>query len=159
MKYEIVKMPERLAAGISARTDNHAADVGKVISGLWDRFYRCGFYKGIPNKADGKTIGLYTEYAGGVDDPYTVMVCCAVTGEEIPGCELCRIPAGLYAKCIVACSMDKAAEKVAEAWQEIWKTKLPRAYICDYEEYQNTGREETEIHIYIGLKGDANVEI
>ena len=48
---------------------------------------------------------------------------------------------------------NKITQKaLAEFWQELWKMDLPRAYQCDFEEYQNDSMEECEIHIYIGLK-------
>ena len=41
---------------------------------------------------------------------------------------------------------------VAAAWQEIWQMDLPRSFVCDFEEYQDDQMEDTEIHIYVGLK-------
>ena len=29
---------------------------------------------------------------------------------------------------------------------------LPRAFVCDFEEYQDDSMENAEIHIYVGLK-------
>ena len=51
--------------------------------------------------------------------------------------------------------MQKA---VAEFWQELWKMKLDRSFICDFEEYQNGGIDDCEIHIYIGLNTDSVME-
>ena len=48
MDYEIVTLPEKKAAGITARTNNHAPDMGSVIGGLWERFYARGIYASIP---------------------------------------------------------------------------------------------------------------
>ena len=42
MNYEIVTLPEKKAAGITARTNNHASDMGSVIGGLWESFYAKG---------------------------------------------------------------------------------------------------------------------
>ena len=44
-------------------------------------------------------------------------------------------------------------QAVAAAWQEIWQMDLPRAFQCDFEEYQNGSGENAEIHIYVGLAG------
>ena len=60
-----------------------------------------------------------------------------------------RIPEGRYARFIVRGDMVKA---VAAAWQEIWQMDLPRSFVCDFEEYQDDQMEDTEIHIYVGLK-------
>ena len=48
MNYEIVTLPEKKAAGITARTNNHAPDMGSVIGGLWESFYAKGVYDSIP---------------------------------------------------------------------------------------------------------------
>ncbi len=42
MEYEIVTLEEKIAAGVSARTNNTASDMGAVIGGLWSRFYNQG---------------------------------------------------------------------------------------------------------------------
>ncbi len=156
MNYEIVTLQEKLVAGITARTNNHAPDMGMVIGGLWARFYQGGIYESIPDKADEKAIGLYTDYAGDADDDYTAMVCCTVTKEpKHSAYELRRIPAGPYAKFVITCHMRTAVEEVAKAWREIWRMDLPRTFICDFEEYQDSHMEHTEIHLYIGLKEEA----
>ena len=59
------------------------------------------------------------------------------------------IPAGRYAKFIVKGDMHQA---VAGFWQQLWEMDLPRSFVCDFEEYQNSSMDEAEIHIYIGLK-------
>ena len=61
MNYEIVYLEEKTVEGITARTNNHASDMGMVIGGLWNRFYQEGVYENIKEKADRKAIGLYTE--------------------------------------------------------------------------------------------------
>ncbi len=128
MKYEIVTLEEKIAVGISARTNNLSPDMGAVIGGLWNRFYN--------EKAD-----------------YTTVVACE-TSEEPPQemrgqYTVCRIPAGRYARFIVHGDMVQA---VAAAWQEIWQMDLPRTFRCDFEEYQNDCMDQAEIHIYVGLK-------
>ena len=160
MNYEIVTLQENLVSGIAARTNNDSPDMGRVIGGLWNRFYQGGIYESIPNKTDNKAIGLYTDYAGGATDDYTAMVCCTVTKEsKISECEFRKIPAGPYAKFVITCSMRTAVAAVGKAWQEIWKINLPRTFICDFEEYQDDNLEHTEIHLYIGLKEKEKNEI
>ena len=160
MNYEIVTLQEKLVSGIAARTNNDSPDMGRVIGGLWNRFYQGGIYESIPNKTDNKAIGLYTDYAGGATDDYTAMVCCTVTKEsKISECEFRKIPACPYAKFLITCSMRTAVAAVGKAWQEIWKINLPRTFICDFEEYQDDNLEHTEIHLYIGLKEKEKNEI
>ncbi len=64
MEYEIVTLKEKIAVGISARTNNLSPDMGAVIGGLWNRFYNEGIYASIPEKANAKALGIYTDFAG-----------------------------------------------------------------------------------------------
>lgn len=149
MEYEIVTLNERIAAGISARTNNGHPDMPAVIGGLWKTFYD-SVYDAIPCKAHKKALGIYTEYAGNEKSDYTAMVACETTEEPKEGdYAVCRIPAGRYARFVVRGHMVQA---VAAAWQEIWQMDLPRSFQCDFEEYQNDCMDNGEIHIYVGLK-------
>lgn len=56
--------------------------------------------------------------------------------------------AAFMEKGVVKGDMQKA---VADAWKEIWRMDLPRAFVCDFEEYQNDDMKHGEIHIYISL--------
>ncbi|WP_079423340.1 GyrI-like domain-containing protein [Clostridium oryzae] len=151
MEYEIVNLEEKIIVGLSARTNNMAPDMGIVIGGLWQQFYSNSVYEAVQNKKNDKALGIYTDYAGNEKDDYTVIVACEVTdAEAIPeGAVKGTIPTGKYAKFIVKGDMHKA---VAAFWQQLWNMNLPRNFICDFEEYQNSDMENAEIHIYIGLK-------
>lgn len=151
MNYEIVELGEKKAAGIKARTNNTLPDMGMVIGELWGRFYSQGIYAAIPGKVNSKALGVYTEYAGDEQSDYTILVSCEVDGKEpLPSdIELITLPAGKYARFIAKGDMHEA---VAKCWQEIWNMDLPRSFVCDFEEYQDGGMDEAEIHIYVGLK-------
>lgn len=150
-EYEIVTLEGKIAAGVSARTNNTSPEMGTVIGGLWNRFYKEGIYDSIPKKTNAKALGIYTDYAGDEKADYTAFVGCET--DETPAennLAVCRIPAGRYAKFVVRGNMVQA---VAETWQAIWQMDLPRAFQCDFEEYQNDDmRDNAEIHIYVGLK-------
>ena len=152
MEYQIVTLEEKIAVGLAARTNNLSPDMGAVIGGLWNRFYNEGVYASIPDKVNAKALGIYTAYAGDEKSDYTAMVACETTGEpQGEDYAVCRIPAGRYAKFVIHGDMVQA---VAAAWQEIWRMQLPRAFQCDFEEYQDGSMENAEIHIYVGLTGD-----
>jgi len=152
MKYDIVNLKEKTVVGLSARTNNTAPDMGMVIGNLWKRFYQNGIYASIPNKENGKSLGIYTDYAGNEKDDYRVVVACEAKPTDaaiLPeGTEVRVLPAGRYAKFVVKGDMQKA---VADFWQQLWEMDLPRSFFCDFEEYQNSDMEQAEIHIYIGL--------
>ena len=150
MEYEIVTLEEKIAVGVSARTNNASPDMGAVIGGLWNCFYNEGVYASVPDKANAKALGIYTEYEGDEKEDYTAMAACETSAEpKGENYAVCRIPAGKYAKFVIHGDMVQA---VGAAWQEIWKMNLPRAFQCDFEEYQDDCMENAEIHIYVGLK-------
>ena len=127
--------------------------MGKTIGGLWQRFYSPEIYSKIKKKDGAKACGIYTDYSSDEKGDYTVSVMCEVeagASESLPeGAEIRRIPKGKYAKFVVKGNQVTA---VQEFWRELWKTSLDRAFVCDFEEYQNGDPENAEIHIYIGLK-------
>ena len=151
MNYERVDLKEKKVVGLAARTNNGSPDMESVIGGLWERFFGSGIYSSIGNKSNHKALGIYRDYAGNETDDYTVVAACEVEAvDEIPaGAVAGTIPAGPYARFIVRGDMKLA---VAEFWQELWKLDLPRSFVCDFEEYQDSKTEDAEIHIYIGLK-------
>ena len=150
MEYEIVTRKEMITAGISARTGNHAPEMMQVIGKLWNRFFNEGMYEAIPGKVNGRALGIYTDYAGHEKSEYTVLTACEVerepAGEEFA---VCRIPAGRYARVTVKGEVHQA---VAQGWEEIGRMDLPRAFLCDFEEYMDSQTDHAKIHIYIGLR-------
>ena len=90
------------------------------------------------------------EYGSDETKDYTTVVACETAKEPSEGTyTLCKIPAGRYAKFVIYGDMVQA---VSQAWKEIWQMDLPRAFVCDFEEYQDDSMENAEIHIYVGLK-------
>ena len=152
MKYEIVELEEKVVTGIKIKTTNQDGKAIQDIGMTWQKLFANGIYEKIPNKVNGKTIGLYTEYEGDYTKPYTFIAGAEVSkevqiGEEI---ESIIIPKGKYAKFVITGDVQNS---VGQAWQEIWNMDLKRKYTCDFEEYQNNSEDmlKQEIHIYIAL--------
>ena len=152
MKYEIVELEEKVITGIRIKTTNQDGKAMQDIGITWQKLFANGIYEKIPNKVNGKTIGLYTEYEGDYTKPYTFIAGAEVSkkvqiGEEI---ENIIIPKGEYAKFVITGDVQNS---VGQAWQEIWNMNLKRKYTCDFEEYQNNSEDmqKQEIHIYIAL--------
>ncbi len=152
MKYEIVELEEKIITGIRIKTTNQDGKAMQDIGITWQKLFANGIYEKIPNKVNGKTIGLYTEYEGDYTKPYTFIAGAEVSqeiqmSEEI---ESIMIPKGKYAKFIITGDVQNSVGKV---WQEIWNMELKRKYTCDFEEYQNNSEDmlKQEIHIYIAL--------
>lgn len=153
MKYEIVELEEKVVAGIKIKTTNEDGKAMQDIGMTWQKLFANGIYEKIPNKVNGKTIGLYTEYEGDYTKPYTFIAGVEVSQEVQMGEELesIIIPKGKYAKFIITGDVQNS---VGQAWQEIWNMDLKRKYTCDFEEYQNNSEDmqKQEIHIYIALE-------
>jgi predicted transcriptional regulator YdeE len=146
MNYEIVTLTEKIVAGVGATTGNSDPNMGKIISGLWDKLYQEGVNAAIKNKVNEYAIGLYSDYTA---DSYCVTVGNEVSKAENPELVVKTIPAGRYAKFSVHGHMERA---VAEAWGEIWQMDLNRSFTGDFEEYLTCDIENCDIDIYIALK-------
>ncbi len=152
MKYEIVELEEKVVTGIRTKTTNQDGKAIQDIGITWQKLFADGIYEKIPNKVNGKTIGLYTEYEGDYTKPYTFIAGAEVSGEVQIGEEVKSIiiPKGKYAKFVI---IGDVQNSIGQAWQEIWNMDLKRKYTCDFEEYQNNSEDmqKQEIHIYIAL--------
>lgn len=154
MMYEYVELPAKTVVGLAARTNNHDPQMGQTVGGLWQRLWG-GLYEQIAQKTDNHTIGLYSDYADGVDGDYTVTVGCAVSSaaQQPAGTVVKTIPAGRYLKMVV---VGDQVEAVGKAWAEIWQLPLERTYTGDFEEYVSVDAEgQCEIHLYIAVREEA----
>lgn len=151
MNYEIVTLESKRVTGISARTSNSSPDMRAVIGSLWQRLYSPENAGKISGRVNEKSIGLYTGYANGAEGEYTVMTGFETAASSENSCETIVIPGGKYAKFTVCGNMVTA---VNDFWAELWKMDIPRAFTCDFEEYQNADPENCVIHIYISLTDD-----
>lgn len=151
MNYEVVTLEEKIVVGVSAITSNNDPKMGEIIGGLWDKLYNDsdGVGAGIKNKIDQFAIGLYSDYAGGVDGEFCVTAGNQVSKAENDSLSVKIIPAGKYAKFAVHGNMEKA---VADAWGKIWQLPLDRTFTGDFEEYLNCDFENADINIYIAIK-------
>ncbi len=149
MKYEIMEMEEKTAAGIEIRTNNFSSDVYEAIGKLWEKFYSEAYNK-IEYKINGRALGIYTEYEGDEKEDYTMMTACEVSSDkQSSDIIIKKIPKGKYAVFTIRGDVRTA---VGEFWQELWKMNLNRNFIFDYEEYCEGTIEDCVIKIYIGIK-------
>lgn len=150
MNYEIVFLEEKNVVGFSARTNNNSPEMGKIISGLWQRLYMPENVGKVNSRTNQKALGIYTDYSSDECGDYTAVAGFEVSdGRQQESFDFIKIPAGKYAKFVVKGNMITA---VQEFWQKLRETELERSFVCDFEEYQNADPENAEIHIYIGLK-------
>src|ERR1700723_897381 len=86
--------------GIAVRTSNaEQMTAAKPIGKLWERLFKEGVLAAIPNKADGKIVAVYAEYASDKDGEYTYLLGARVRKvESVPaGMTAKNVPGGRYA--------------------------------------------------------------
>lgn len=155
MKYEVVTLKQKKVIGLSARTNNHSAEMPAIIGGLWQKFYQGGVFTSIQNKSSQTALGIYSDYEGNQDNDYTITVGSEVSSSDNLPKDCCSlsIPAGKYAKFTVNTTMQNGPADVGAVWAQIWATPLDRTFIADFEEYLAPSSDGSEVvNIYIGLK-------
>ena len=149
MEYKVIELEEKLVSGIEVRTNNFSENVYEVIGGLWKKFYSETYNK-IENKVNGRSLGIYTEYENDEKGDYTMMTACEISSSDKNNDMIIKkIPAGKYA---VFTIRGDVRTEVGKFWEQLWKMKLDRTFICDYEEYCEGTMEDCLINIYIGIK-------
>lgn len=149
MEYKVIELEEKLVSGIEVRTNNFSENVYEVIGGLWEKFYSETYNK-IENKVNGRSLGIYTEYENDEKGDYTMMTACEISSSgKNNDMIIKKIPAGKYA---VFTIRGDVRTEVGKFWEQLWKMKLDRTFICDYEEYCEGTMEDCLINIYIGIK-------
>ncbi len=148
--------------GIEARTSNAREMNGTgVIGKMWDRLRNEKLLSQIHNRADGRTVALYTDYESDKDGPYTYVLGAKVTSaKDIPAGMVSRkIESGTYA--MFTAEGGPPPRMVVDLWKRIWSLEkagpLSRAYKTDFEVYgsphQTESKEpDTHIDVYVGLK-------
>ena len=149
MEYKVIELEEKLVSGIEVRTNNFSENVYEVIGGLWEKFYSETYNK-IENKVNGRSLGIYTEYENDEKGDYTMMTACEISSSDKNNDMIIKkILAGKYA---VFTIRGDVRTEVGKFWEQLWKMKLDRTFICDYEEYCEGTMEDCLINIYIGIK-------
>lgn len=149
MEYKVIELEEKLVSGIKVRINNFSENIYEVIGGLWEKFYSETYNK-IENKVNGRSLGIYTEYENDEKGDYTMMTACEISSSDKNNDIIIKkIPAGKYA---VFTIRGDVRTEVGKFWEQLWKMKLDRTFICDYEEYCEGTMEDCLINIYIGIK-------
>ena len=104
----------------------------------------------IEDKFSDVIYAVYYNYSGDHNDPYHYFIGCqvpeATTVED--GLSILNVPAARYTR---VTAKGKMPDCVATAWMKIWKSKMPRAYIADFEVYDERARdwENAEVDIFL----------
>lgn len=145
--YEIVRRPQQYIIGLLVRTDNEKAmkDIPEVTAKFQE-----GWQEKIKNCVNDDIICAYMDYDEDYTKPYSYIIGCVVTScDIIPAGMVCKeLAAGLYAKIEV---FGEYPDSLIAAWEDIWDLDIERAYITDYELYDEHFIEENDYYFVIYL--------
>lgn len=151
MSVTIENQNKKFFIGLELRTNN--AECSLAMPSHKDRFFKENIPSKIPGKINGNILALYTDYEGDHTKPYSWILGCEVSNlDEIPeGLVGKVIPESKYA---VYTTQGDFPQGLIAAWQNIWKSKLPRAYTSDFEVYRSSfhPQNDPEVKVYIALE-------
>lgn len=151
MNQIIEHQKEKQFIGLELRTNNE--DCSSAMPAHKDRFFKENIPSKIPNKINGNILALYTDYEGDYTKPYSWILGCEVSSlEQVPeGLVGKVIPASRY---VVYTTKGEFPQGLIAAWQDIWKSNLPRSYTSDFEVYRSDfdPQRNPEVKIYIAIE-------
>ena len=149
MNHKTISLAAFTVAGISLRASN---DRPQEIGALWQRFYAEGIATKVPNKRSENIHSVYIDYESDHTKPYTLIIGCEVSdAASLPsGLVLKIVPAAKYA---VIPANGKQPDALIAAWQEVWKSDLPRTYSGDFDLYVSQGSDpqDLDVNLYVAI--------
>lgn len=153
MDYTVERQGSKKIIGIAVKTSNNPEHAAKDIPQLSEKFKQEHVKEKIPNKVSDTVYVVYTDYEGDHTKPYQCIIGCEVSS-------LVAVPPGMVGKTIPGAEYAVFTQKgphiptLMNAWQQIWRSALNRAYTADFEEYRPDFYKQPngEYKIYISLK-------
>lgn len=135
LAFTVKKMPGKIIMGVQRRTSNADGRSIKDIPACWQDFFSRNMASKIPHRAKTPAMfAVYSDYESDWTGEYHYLIGSEVTkADTIPtGLAVVRIPAQTY---VVFTAAGPMPDAILLIWASIWGTKLPRAYTCDFEQY------------------------
>ncbi|HSB94433.1 MAG TPA: effector binding domain-containing protein, partial [Flavitalea sp.] len=131
-------------------TQNANEQSMKDCGELWERFMKESIASKIEQKFSDAIYAVYYNYSGDHNDPYNFFIGCQVPEASTTqhGLVILNIAAARYTRFT---AKGKMPDCVANTWRNIWKSKMPRAYIADFEVYDERASnwENVEVDIFL----------
>lgn len=151
MNHIIEHQNAKFFIGLELRTNNEECSL--AMPAHKDRFFKENILAKIPNKINGNILALYTDYEGDYTKPYSWILGCEVS-------HLNQVPEGLVGKVIpkakyaIFTTQGEFPQGLITAWQNIWKSGLPRSYTSDFEVYRSDfdPQRNPEVKVYIAVE-------
>lgn len=138
---------------LDKKTFNAGAQAAIDCGSLWQKFMGESVATKINGKISEDIYAVYFEYDGDHTQPYSFFIGCKVNSDaETPeGLDSITIPTQNYT---VITAKGKMPDCVANAWQDIWKSDVERAYGYDFEIYNELSAdwENATVEIYLSVK-------
>jgi len=137
---------------LKSKTVNANGQSSIDCKNLWQAFDEGRYASTIPGKLSDEIYGVYYDYEGNSDQPFSYFVGCKVkNGSPAPkGLVLLTIPAGSYE---IISARGKMPDCVIKAWKDIWEADFARAYQVDFEVYDERSKDwnNAEVDVYISV--------
>ena len=108
----------------------------------------------IPFRTNNEIIALYTDYVSNEHGDYTFLLGAKVSPDVVApnGMELRRVPAQRYR--LHTSERGPAWRVVPDVWKRIWQEPLERAFIADFEVYDDRAAnpEDAIVDVWTGIK-------
>ena len=149
------EIPAFTLTGLALKTKTWNADGQSAIDcgSLWQQFEKGNYADRIPGKLDDDIIAVYHNYEGDHTQPYSYFIGCRVmAGSAVPeGMDSLTIE---KAGCQKFIAKGRMPDCVGNGWMEIWKMDIDRAYIADFEVYDERSKDwnNAVVEIFIGVK-------
>jgi len=150
-------------AGYSVRTNNANEMSGHgEIGPLWQRFTQQNLAAQIPDRADARTLVVYSDYASDEKGDYSYLLGVRVTSIDhlTAGMTFKKIVPGTYA--VLTTEQGPLVEVLQAEWKKIWAMQPAelggkRAFLTDYEVYdaRSADPQKAQVEIHIGLQPSA----
>jgi len=138
---------------LDKKTFNANGQAAVDCGSLWQHFMGDAVANKITNKLSTDIYAVYFEYDGDHTQPYSFFIGCKVhpDAETPKGLDSINIPNQNYT---VVTAKGKMPDCVANAWQDIWKSNIDRAYGFDFEVYNELSAdwENAVVDIYLSVK-------
>ena len=151
---ETFQIPEFKLTGLklNKKTFNKGGQSGIDCGSLWQKFQAENVAERIPDKLGHEIYAVYFAYEGDHTNPFSYFIGCKVgANTQTPeGMDSLTIPEQKYTKVI---AKGEIPDCIGNSWQEIWRSKIDRAYQYDFEIYDERSQDwsHAEVDIYLSI--------
>ncbi|WP_207420705.1 GyrI-like domain-containing protein [Desertivirga brevis] len=132
------------------KTTNENGQSGIDCGNLWQEFESHSVIDRIPDKLEHKVYAVYFDYEGDEHKPFSYFIGCKVDRETSTpeGLDDLVIPEQNY---MIINAKGVMPGCIADAWRDIWKSKVQRAFGYDFEIYDERSKDwsDAEVDIYV----------